>query len=112
MKVATRQIKGFLSAIPQNINAVLLHGNDLGMISEYGAKIAGQVAPDIDDVFSVTRLSGEQVSGDPALIGDSAQSIRDDRRAPSGLGTGQGHRAFVRLQDCLFPIARFRFHCR
>ena len=75
MKVATRQIKGFLSAIPQNINAVLLHGNDLGMISEYGAKIAGQVAPDIDDVFSVTRLSGEQVSGDPALIGDSAQSI-------------------------------------
>ena len=63
MKVATRQIKGFLSAIPQNINAVLLHGNDLGMISEYGAKIAGQVAPDIDDVFSVTRLSGEQVSG-------------------------------------------------
>ena len=75
MKVATRQIKGFLSAIPQNINAVLLHGNDLGMISEYGAKIAGQVAPDIDDVFSVTHLSGEQVSGDPALIGDSARSI-------------------------------------
>ena len=75
MKVATRQIKGFLSAIPQNINAVLLHGNDLGMISEYGANIAGQVAPDIDDVFSVTRLSGEQVSGDPALIGDSAQSV-------------------------------------
>ena len=75
MKVATRQIKGFLSAIPQNINAVLLHGNDLGMISEYGAKIAGQVAPDIDDVFSVTRLSGDQVSGDPALIGDSAQSM-------------------------------------
>ena len=75
MKVATRQIKGFLSAIPQNINAVLLHGNDLGMISEYGAKIAVQVAPDIDDVFSVTHLSGEQVSGDPALIGDSARSI-------------------------------------
>ena len=75
MKVATRQIKGFLSAIPQNINAVLLHGNDLGMISEYGAKIAGQVASDIDDVFSVTHLSGEQVSGDPALIGDSARSI-------------------------------------
>jgi len=75
MKVATRQIKGFLSAIPQNINAVLLHGNDLGMISEYGAEIAGQVAPDIDDVFSVTHLSGEQVSGDPALIGDSARSI-------------------------------------
>lgn len=75
MKIATRQIKGFLSAIPHHINAVLLHGNDLGMISEYGTKIAGQIAPDIDDVFSVTRLSGDQVSGDPALIGDSAQSI-------------------------------------
>ena len=30
----TRQIASFLSAIPKNINAVLLHGNDLGLISE------------------------------------------------------------------------------
>ena len=75
MKVAPRQIDSFLSAIPTDINAALFHGNDLGLISERAGQVAHQISHDLDDVFSVTRLDGDQVASDPAIISDSAKAI-------------------------------------
>lgn len=75
MKVAPRQIASFLSAIPAGINAALLHGNDLGLISERAGEIARQISDNLDDVFSVTRLEGDTVASDPAIISDSALAI-------------------------------------
>jgi len=75
MKVPPRQIASFLSAIPKEINAVLLHGNDLGLISERARQIALHISSDLDDVFSVTRLEGDRAAADPSIISDSAQSI-------------------------------------
>ena len=75
MKVPPRQIASFLSAIPKDISVVLLHGNDLGLISERARLIARQISSDLDDVFSVTRLDGDRADADPAIISDSAQAI-------------------------------------
>jgi len=75
MKVPPRQIASFLSAIPKDISAVLLHGNDLGLISERARLIARQISSDLDDVFSVTRLDGDRAGADPSIISDSAQAI-------------------------------------
>ena len=51
MKVAPRQLSGFLASIPQHIRAVLLHGSDVGLITERGAGIAAQFSDDLDDAF-------------------------------------------------------------
>lgn len=75
MKVPPRQIASFLSAIPKDINAVLLHGNDLGLISERARQIALHISSDLDDVFSVTRIDGDRAAADPSIISDSAQAI-------------------------------------
>ena len=75
MKVPARQIDAFLRKPPQDIRAVLLHGSDFGQISERAKLLARHYAPDLDDVFSVTRLDGDQVSREPSLIADSASSI-------------------------------------
>ena len=75
MKVPTRQIQAFLSNPPPDIKAVLFHGSDFGQISERAKTLAKKFAPDLDDVFSVTRLDGEQISREPGLIADGAASL-------------------------------------
>lgn len=75
MKVTPRQIRGFLAAVPDTIQAVLFHGSDLGQISERASVVARQFSDDLDDVFSVTRLQGDQLSSDPAILGDAAESL-------------------------------------
>lgn len=75
MKVAPRQTASFLNAIPPTIRAILLHGSDIGAIAERAGIIARKYATDLDDVFSVTRIDGEQIAGDPSAIGDSAAEI-------------------------------------
>ena len=75
MKVAPRQLSGFLANIPAHIRAVLLHGSDVGLISERATGIAKQYSNDLDDVFSVTRFDGDTLSSDPAALGDAAASL-------------------------------------
>ena len=75
MKVAPRQAASFLSSVPATIRAVLLHGNDLGLISERGRRLASLYSDDLEDVFSVTRLEGEQLAGDAGALGDAAEAI-------------------------------------
>ena len=75
MKVAPRQLETFLRQPPSEINAVLLHGNDFGLISERAKQLAKHYAQDLDDVFAVTRLDGDSIAGEPGLIADSAAAI-------------------------------------
>jgi len=90
MKVAPRQISSFLTKPPADINAVLFHGNDLGMISERAKQFAALFSDNLDDVFSVTRLSGDMLSGEVSLIADSAAAIPafGDRRLVLVKGRG------------------------
>ena len=40
MKVPPRQANGFLVSIPAAVRALLLYGNDIGLISERARKVA------------------------------------------------------------------------
>ena len=75
MKIAPRQIDTFLKKPPINFAAFLFHGNDTGLISERAKQLAHLFNQNLDDVFSVTRLTGEMVSGEDGLIVDSAAAI-------------------------------------
>ena len=75
MKIAPRQISAFLAKPPGDIAAILLHGNDTGMINERAKGLALLFNDNLDDVFSVTRLTGDMLAGEAGLIADSAAAI-------------------------------------
>ncbi len=75
MKIVPRQIDVFLTKPPINFTAFLFHGNDTGLISERARQLAHLFNHNLDDVFSVTRLTGEMLSSEVGLIVDSAAAI-------------------------------------
>ena len=103
MKVAPRQIAGFLSAVPKTVRAALLHGSDTGLINERALKIAGQFSDDLDDVFSVTRLDGDMLTSDPAALGDAAESLAMTADCRLVLVRGRGSEM---LESCKLALAR------
>ena len=103
MKIAPRQASSFLSSIPANIRALLLHGNDVGLISERARGVASKFSDDLDDVFSVTRLEGEQLGGDNSALGDAAEAIA--MTAPCRLVLVKG-RGSEMLAACKIALAR------
>ena len=103
MKVAPRQAATFLSAVPAHIRALLLHGNDIGLISERARSVAAGFSDDLDDVFSVTRLEGEQLASDTGALGDAAESIA--MTAPCRLVLVKG-RGSEMLAACKIALTR------
>ena len=103
MKIAPRQASSFLASIPPNIRALLLHGNDLGLISERARKVASSFSDDLDDVFSVTRLEGEQLASDTGALGDAAEAIA--MTAPCRLVLVKG-RGTEMLAACKIALTR------
>lgn len=75
MKISTQQIGGFLKNPPVELTAVLFHGNDAGLISERAKTLAHKFNSDLDDIFSVTRLTGEMLVGESRLIADASATI-------------------------------------
>ena len=75
MKIAPRQITSFLAKPPDQISAILLHGSDSGLRSSRSQQLANHYSDDLDDVFSVTRISGASLSGEPGKIADAAAEI-------------------------------------
>ncbi len=103
MKVAPRQANAFLATIPAAVRALLLHGNDLGLISERARKVATAFSDDLDDVFSVTHLEGDQLAGDAGSLGDAAEAIA--MTAPCRLVLVKG-RGSEMLAACKLALAR------
>ena len=103
MKVAPRQASAFLASIPAAVRALLLHGNDLGLISERARKVATAFSDDLDDVFSVTHLEGDQLAGDAGALGDAAEAIA--MTAPCRLVLVKG-RGSEMLAACKLALAR------
>lgn len=75
MKIAPRQITSFLAKPPDKISAILLHGSDAGLRSCRSQQLATFYSNDLDDVFSVTHISRESLSGEPGKIADAAAEI-------------------------------------
>ena len=57
MKIAPRQISSFFAKPPDKISAILLHGSDSGLRSSRSQRLAAIYNDDLNDVFSVTRIS-------------------------------------------------------
>ncbi len=75
MKVSPREIASFLAKPPDGIRVILLHGSDSGLRSSRSQQLAALYSDDLDDVFSVTQISGASLSGEPGKIADAAAEI-------------------------------------
>ena len=64
-----------MASPPDNLVAALFYGNDSGLISERATQLALVFTDNLDDVFSVTRLTGDILLGESELIVDSAAAI-------------------------------------
>ena len=95
MKLAARDVPGFLSAPPDTLRACLVYGADGGQVREYALKLAKTAAPDLDDPFRVVAIDAATLSADPARLADEAAAI------PFG-----GGRRVVRLRGLTGDHAR------
>ena len=75
MKIASRDILGLISKPNPNYLAYLFYGHDDGLVRERAGKIALHFTNQIDDPFSVSRLSGQDVAEDKALLPDSLNEL-------------------------------------
>ena len=101
MKITSRQVKDFLAQPPAAIRAVLLHGSDQGMISERAKKLAQHYSDNIDDVFSVSRISSDMLNGETGLIADAAAAIPAFGGTRLVLVKGRGTEL---LENCKFAL--------
>jgi DNA polymerase-3 subunit delta len=67
MKLDARRIEAFLHD-PGEVRVALLHGDDVGLIRERGARLVRSVAGAVDDPFRVTDLERETLSAMAAEI--------------------------------------------
>ena len=82
MKVEPRQVEAFLRKPDPKIRAVVIYGNDDGLIAERAAQLARTVCEDLNDPFRVVDIAGDVLKGDPARLADefSAMSLMGGRR--------------------------------
>lgn len=88
MKVAPRELDGFLKRPPAGLRGVLVYGPDGGKVRETAERLGRTVVSDLSDPFNVTVLSGEEAESDPARLADEAASR-----------SLMGGRRLVRLRD-------------
>ena len=75
MKIAPRQIASFLAKPPVKIRSILLHGSDSGLRSYRSRQLAAFYSDNLDDVFSVTHISGANLCNEPGKLADAAAEI-------------------------------------
>ena len=63
------------SALDPNLKAVLVHGNDVGLVREIAQKFVIAQAGSHDDAFNVVQLDDAALKDDPARLADEAQAI-------------------------------------
>ncbi len=75
MKVQPRNADAFAKRPPPATRLVLLYGPDLGLVRERGKAAAQSACPDLSDPFRVTEMKADQVTADPARLGDEIAAI-------------------------------------
>ena len=89
MKIAPREIAGFLKHPPKNLIIAVFHGSDYGLVSEQAAQLAKVSVDNLSDPFAVTNLDSTQITTDPALLYDTAaQAILGGGRRLVKIGQG------------------------
>jgi len=106
VKLQGARVARFIAAPDAAIRAVLLHGEDEGMVRERAQRIAKAVVPDLADPFRVAELSGEALRADPVRLDDEtrALSLVGGRRVVRVRGADDGQAAlFERFFAALPP---------
>ncbi len=75
MKISTKDINSLIKNPSKNVFAYLLHGLDAGLIDERTQQLALLYTNDLDDPFSVSRLTGKEVQADAALLSDALNAV-------------------------------------
>ncbi len=82
MKIEPRQAEAFLKKPDPRVRAVVIYGNDDGLVAERAIRLARTVCDDLKDPFRVIDIAGETLKNDPARLADefSAMSLVGGRR--------------------------------
>jgi DNA polymerase-3 subunit delta len=82
VKIEPRQAEAFLKKPDPRIRAVVIYGNDDGLVAERAMQLAKTVCDDLQDPFRVIDIAGEALKHDPARLADEfgAMSLMGGRR--------------------------------
>jgi DNA polymerase-3 subunit delta len=82
VKIDPRQADAFIRKLDPKIRAVVIYGNDDGLVAERAMQLAKTVCEDLQDPFRVVDIAGEALKGDPARLADEfgAMSMMGGRR--------------------------------
>lgn len=69
------EIERFLREPPASVRAAVIHGRDRGGVHERADALAARLVPDVDDPFSVARLTDTDIEGDPARLADELTAL-------------------------------------
>jgi DNA polymerase-3 subunit delta len=75
MKIDARSLARFIKQPDPAFQAVLLFGEDSGLVRERAEAIAHTVVADLSDPFRVADLTGETIADDPARLADEAAAM-------------------------------------
>ena len=98
MKIAFRDIEGFVRQPNPAVRVILVYGPDQGLMRERAQMMAKSVVSDLNDPFNVAVLSGEMLKGDPARLNDeaNAMSMMGGKRLVRVEGAGDSVSALVK----------------
>ncbi|MEQ9490019.1 MAG: DNA polymerase III subunit delta [Alphaproteobacteria bacterium] len=96
MKLATRDIPGFLTSPPPSVRAVLIYGPDPGLVAERRDTLAKTVTADLSDPFLSVDIDWDDLAKDPARLADEAAAIAmtGGRRVVRVRGAGESASRF------------------
>jgi len=82
MKIAARNIDGFLEQPPAKVRAILLYGPDTGLLRERAQLLLRNLVGSTDDAFRIVTLAPADLRDDPARLVDemAALSLTGGRR--------------------------------
>jgi DNA polymerase-3 subunit delta len=75
VKLAPRQVEGFLRRPPADIRLVLVYGPDAGLVRERIDRLAKGVVDDLSDPFRVADFPASGLREDPARIANEAAQL-------------------------------------
>lgn len=73
--IKNHEAERFLARDVGSYTAFLVHGSDVGLVSERVRRIVKGLVDDPGDPFQLVRLSGDDLGGDPARLADEARTV-------------------------------------
>ncbi len=69
------EVDRLAKALDPKLKAILIHGNDVGLVRELAGKFVAGKTGSLDDPFNVVRMDDAALKEDAALLADEAQAI-------------------------------------